>query len=1162
MKKLVLALSALGVLALGFSLSHLLLPSGAREAKAPPAEPVPHVPAPPAPAPEAKLDPEPAERAQKIATLAPVPAPDPDPVQRAVLTGPPTVGRQADDVETRVVHGRVTPQAGVEHDPTLTVLAVNEPLKGYGIFGPGGIQSDLLKVSQGGDDWRLLAASGVGPDGAFTLRLPADTEEAWILVSGRYLYLKEAQALDLESEEPVVMNPNVGAWVTGEVSIPETLVDPAAAFASMEVELEYDSTRFNLFDLGSDQTFSRGAILDADGRFEIRGVDAAPPYRLVVASDRLANQVVGDLTLDAGRDEHLSVTLDRGGSLAGRVVDQQGAPVADAEVVASSIALFGLPTNEVAEAKTGPDGLFELAHVPQGEIQVRARAQGYLDSSSTRIDVVSGRHRDGILLELDQGAQVAGRVVFADGTPAAEVEVNLSFDPAAMVGMAAFGAAHGAEGKATTDAEGHFRIGGLGRGPFLVRAEVDDQAARLDGVEPGDEKLLLTLRPQPGIHGVVLDPEGRPVPAFRLTLENDDLPFWMGGDTIVQSVEDEGGAFSLTGLHSGAWLLSVSAEGWADSNAIAVALPRPDGEGPVEIVLAPEARAAGRVVDPSGQPIAGATVRPELNMMQALATASGKYDGNEARTAEDGTFVLGGLSEGTVSLVAHHPEFVESEALPVEVVAGETAEGLDLGLRYGGTLVGEVFDDAGEPAGGVMVFLQNTKNFMPVMFRTDPDGTFRRDSIQPGTWTVSAMLGDPDASALLGGGEPDMGSFLSGMKTDSAKIVEAQETRVVLGAPPTDPVRLAGRVLHAGEGVAGAIVVVFPEGVGGLGGMRFLTTDGEGRFEAVLDGPGNYLFQVQVQKDATAMEQDVLEFPKVVPEAEEHRVQLDLPSGRITGRVLGADGEPAQRARISLASEGGVTFGTFFGGRYSELTTGEDGTFDLAYLPPGVYTISAGGDVAGGVFGGHAAEGRSVRDGIAVEAGQWVQGVDFRLERPGELTGQVVDVTGSPVPGAAIFVRDGQGRLLERFSMISSDATGRFRYSGVAPGRYTVSARTDALASFESEAVEVTSERESETAIRVDAGTILRVSVVSKTGEAVKATISVRDPSGNEVNGMISFSEMMNTAGFLYSTEEQRVGPLPPGRYTVTAVADGGRAVAKPVTLSGQAERKLKIRLK
>jgi len=132
----------------------------------------------------------------------------------------------------------------------------------------------------------------------------------------------------------------------------------------------------------------------------------------------------------------------------------------------------------------------------------------------------------------------------------------------------------------------------------------------------------------------------------------------------------------------------------------------------------------------------------------------------------------------------------------------------------------------------------------------------------------------------------------------------------------------------------------------------------------------------------------------------------------------------------------------------------------------------------------------------------------------------------------------------------------------VAPGRYTVSARTADLASAESELVEVQEKGSSEALITVDAGTMLKVSVVDELDGLVQAKITVSDDEGRQVNGMISYHEIVSSTQRLYNTEEETVGPLAAGRYTVTAVAHDGRTVSKPVTLSGQQERKLKIRLK
>ena len=72
----------------------------------------------------------------------------------------------------------------------------------------------------------------------------------------------------------------------------------------------------------------------------------------------------------------------------------------------------------------------------------------------------------------------------------------------------------------------------------------------------------------------------------------------------------------------------------------------------------------------------------------------------------------------------------------------------------------------------------------------------------------------------------------------------------------------------------------------------------------------------------------------------------------------------------------------------------------------------------------------------------------------------------------------------------------------------------------------------------------------------------VTDQDGNQVNGLWSLADLMKAfSGGGFSTDEQRVGPLPPGRYRVEAYAEDGRDAKKTVTLSGQEERPIRLRL-
>ncbi|MCZ6597662.1 MAG: carboxypeptidase-like regulatory domain-containing protein [Planctomycetota bacterium] len=1074
------------------------------------------------------------------------------------------------DREAGRIEGRLVQPAGAPEDETLFVLALREDHDAAGIYGRHGA---LYQLELGEHEPEsVLATHPVAADGTFWLPYPEDVQEIWVAVSGRYLYSRGCVRALVGSDEPIVLEPAVGAWITGTLRVPQGAADHPALLTGVEIDLEYDPRQFSMFDLGQGWMFSRSTGLDEDLRFEFRGVMTNPPYRVEVESDDLANWARTGIQLTEGREYELTVDLVEGGTVRGVVRDDAGQPIVGARVRASSQTFMGMAVNNVRTDTTDAAGAFELVHVTPGSLRVGASYAGYLDAKSVKVELADRQTVADVLVELGLGNLVSGFVRYEDGTPAEGAEIDVSFDPAAIMTPAAFNASRGADGEAEADETGWFEVTGLGNGPFVVRAEAGGAfgeelsgslTTRRDGVRPNGAELELVLKPRPVVRGVVRNQEGEPVTSFRISATLDGMSPWGGMGSEERDFESEDGTFELDELYVGSWKLMASAQGYGDSPGIPVALPELEGAPPLEFVLPTPAVAAGVVLSPAGEPLAGATVSLELNLSSILSRATGEFDVPEARSGATGEFELSGLTPGSVSLVASHPDYAESEPFSFDVKSGQRVEDVVLKLREGGILTGEVYGEDGKPAGGMTVILQKPPpSFAPILVQTGPDGTFRREGMSPGNWMVVVMMGGFDPEALNADGESDVGNFMQNMRFESANIKEGELTHVVLGAPPTDPVQVSGTVTHAGEPVSNATVTFFPSGAEGFSAMKFTQLDSEGRYKVLLGQSGDYNIQIQTF-GTTQFEQNNLEFAERIPEdVDEHELDLELPTGRISGMVRSHDGKPLARARVSLTVEGGLAYGTWMGGHYVEWITKDDGTYDITFIRPGVYSVAAGGAFLGGAFGGETENGRTLKGGIRLEDGQWIQDLDFRLKRSGELTGTVVDLAGQPVSGAAIFVRDEAGRLLERFTMLVTDSAGRFSYKGVAPGNYTVSARTGEMASFESNVVGIPEGGKASTTLTLDAGTVVQVSVIDKTGNQVKASISVRDQDGREVNGMIGWQELMEAKGHLYTTEYQQVGPLPPGRYVVTVMSEDGRVVTKPVTLSGQPERKLKIRLK
>ncbi len=1081
-------------------------------------------------------------------------------------------------------------------------------------------------LDDGEEDEReeILGRAPVDALGGFRVPFPAGLERGWVAVRGRYAFTSEPIELDLSDgsafEIPAPVALELGAWIHGLVTVPPGVDPEDASPGRLRIKLRPDETSY-IGGSGRDRLLAARARLREDLSFELRAVRPHSAWKMEVVPDRLAAWVSPLLDLGPGASRALTIELVGGGRILGVVRDDAGDPVAGAEVVAELNPLFmGVGGRKVRSARSAEDGSFTLKAVATGRLTLRAEREGYLDAS-TDAELAEGETLSGQHLELSRGGRISGRVTWEDGKPVEGAEVKVSFDLSQIGGMGGLNAMRGAEGKGQTDAEGRFEVTGLGLGPFTVvaglRVEttapqvpqmqvgavglvgVDEPTAeersgesvelsgeevrrlealgyaprrgvaRLDHVPPDTEDLELVLREPDSIRGRVIDHDGVPVSSFsviaRLRVEGGGpLAGMIPSETRHERIEDPQGLFRVEGVWEGTWEVLATAEGFGRPEPVRVEVPEPDGAPPVVIALVPAAGISGSVLDPEGQPVEGARVTLHLGLEDISRLTDGRESLPSAGTDAEGAFELEGLTPGSVELVASADGLADSETRSFALEPGQVIRDQVFTLRTGATLTGEVFDAEGEPAVGVMVIAQIPTN--PVGggqqgSRTDSAGFFEFTHLTPGNYQVIAMLG---GSGGMADGELDLTGLMESMKFTFVELKEGEETHVLLGAPPANPVRVHGRVTLAGEPAAGVYMQFMRTEGGGMDSMRMGGTDEEGRYEQILAEPGEYYVAIGKLQDVGA--QQSVEYNRQIPEDEEEvRLDFELPTGRISGRIIGPGGEPAGGARATITAEGAIRSGTLFGGQYAEVSADEAGRYELDWLRPGTYAVAAGGVLFGGLFGGTGKDtlGRQVRHGVVVEEGSWIRNVDFRLHEPGILSGTVTGAGGQPVAGAAIFVRDEGGIVLERLSMTVTDGSGGFSYSGLAPGRYTVCARTTALTTQAEASVQIRERDTTEVQLTLDEGTLLLVDLTDRSGNRVQASLEVIDEHGRQVNGMYSLADLMAAQGSGLDMALERIGPLPPGTYKVTARTADGRSASKPVSLSpGQGERKLKLRVK
>ena len=996
-----------------------------------------------------------------------------------------------------------------------------------------------------------------GEDGSFRVAFAADATRAFLDLRAHYLYLPQPIEVSLPPAGPLTLEPALGGRLIARFELPVTLPED---FVPQEVQ----NGVLQLFAWSQGgENHQTSAQLGSQLAPDLGGLRPGLSYFLRADIPGLVDVLEGSLSFEAGRTLERRYPLRVGARLRGRVVaEADGVPVEKAQVSAAGAEAAGVFLGGSESSLTDAEGRFDLRGVTPGKTMVNAQGEGFLRSKPQELELSDLQVVEGLVLGLPSGERVSGRVTFPDGRPAVEARVELE-EKVSTEGEGEIWVSNQAH-DAETDADGRFWIGGLGAGPFEVRVEVqvvtDEPAgervhlnrvetwrARAENVAAGAD-LALVLDPPIVVTGRAVDDTGAPLTRFRVRVgdvQREEVPWRVvtSGPGAGPEIESEDGSFVLRTLGRGTWRMALEADGHGASQERTVTLP--GDTGPFTFVLPRAGLLAGRVLYPSGAPAAGAKVL----FGRSVAGSIGMSESSDMQADAEGLFRIENVEPGAVELSATLDGFAPSPTLALEVRPAEPLEGLELALRIGGTLTGEVYRPDGSAAAGREVTVeQPPEGQSGGTVETDLAGRFTLEHLEPGLYQVAVF---PDLD-LAQGEDPDPVAMLEELRMTTAEIRDGEVTHVVLGAPPAAPVELTGVVREAGRGAGQMFVMALFEGSALLSSLKSARTAPDGSFAMTLPSSGDWVLMVGEDVDGEGSE-----FPLTVPPGESHHVELDLPTGRISGRVLAPDGAPAQGAQVSLAGSSVVSMLRNSGGR--ETRADEDGRFAFQRLRPGAYDLRAGGEGLVVPTGGAGGWANAVLSNLELGAGGALDGLELRLAEPGTLRGVVRKSDGSPASSASVWVRDAAGRLLFTRSWCTTDAAGRFTFRDAGSGRHTVFARSETEASAEVP-VEIRAGAESEVELMLQPGTLLLVAVEDDEGNALRAHLRVFDEAGREVSGLSSGRDLERLMSEGFSTREQKIGPLAPGRYRVEAVTEDGLRAAEAVSLTGQPERRLRLR--
>ncbi len=470
----------------------------------------------------------------------------------------------------------------------------------------------------------------------------------------------------------------------------------------------------------------RSSLTGSDGKAKL---DSLPrgPWTIAVHARGLLTRTVPRVS--AGP---LGVRLEKGGAITGMVREGEGGrPLPGARVGLEGGALPESWQDEAmrVEATSEGDGAFLIAGLKVGRHEVTASAPGY---ATARVKAEAGGAP--IVLAMDLGGEIAGRVVDAQGQPVEDAQIE--GEPADEPG---WGIRH-LWGRAD-EGDGRFLLRDVAAGTYVLQARASgrgEAAATRIAVSAGKTTNVGTLMLARGgvVQGSVVDAEGRGIPGATIQVEKE-ANMWTGQH---QAQSDSSGAFEVRGVPPGSLNVMASHPGYAPGRPVVADVDPEKEPAAVRIVLLRGTRIEGRAtrrddverfeldLEIASSILTGMVVDRETG--QPVPEASvGLFERGEPRGAGKGNATVG--PDGRFSIAVEPGEYRLEAGAPgwkrtsIGVSAGDGIADLRVELERGATVSGRVVDIAGRPASGLQVEAVDTTGEIAAEAESLADGPFR-----------------------------------------------------------------------------------------------------------------------------------------------------------------------------------------------------------------------------------------------------------------------------------------------------------------------------------------------------------------------------------------------------------------------------------------------------
>ena len=535
-------------------------------------------------------------------------------------------------------------------------------------------------------------------------------------------------------------------------------------------------------------------IQSSDGTFTLTGI---PPGRVRIRVRAEGYLEPESQTFDlapAETIEDLVFDMVGGEPVAGRVIDESGVPVSDAQVTAykkkdregggrswggslnfsidpEDFDFLAMSTSR-RSAMSNSKGGFTVAALEPGEYRFTARHPDMAKSSTKNVIVKAGIETPAVEIVIDAGGAIEGAVT------------GLAMRPLADAFMVALSLQAGSMRSGTTDKNGYYKIEGLPPGQYVVfKSRMDERADNI-GLELMSNMRLKTVTVRRGkvarldvhdegedgvrIFGVVRE-NGVPVPRALITVLGSDRQGLLGMGVRANAANMEG-RYELVGIKPGEYVMQVTRfQGQPVQTTFEVEVPEDVSEYAFDIEL-PTSTITGKVVDTRGNPVKGVrvTLGSEDGGLSGADGLIGMIAANglsQARTDDAGEFTMKSIAAGTYRLTAgssmggrgrgrrrdaSQPQYGEASIEDVIIDGVSPRTDIVIQVPLAGKITGIVLDGSNMPVANAEIAFaaeekqKRRKKSNPLLnlissqqpVRTGDDGRFEISSLTPGTYSL------------------------------------------------------------------------------------------------------------------------------------------------------------------------------------------------------------------------------------------------------------------------------------------------------------------------------------------------------------------------------------------------------------------------------------------